>query len=444
MKIKLLYRIVLFFLAVMFLLTACQKEDYDSVDNTTWKPILERREKLPYDTTSEKASNPFAPYQTVEGKLYLLVQDDILCSFSEDKDEKNVIKKGVKQFLVYGDRIYYVKKPEGYEEEITVPFYEFYSSNREGRDEKRIASHIVSFGVNEEENMLYYFGKLGKDCVRKLDLTTGETISVSDGGVLYDWDETKTVRFCFRNNKVYFADGSSSITEVDLTTGEENYFNNEKLHYPDIREVYVKGDCLYYAVEDTYCFSNQGNQTGVWKRDLETGEISNISSQKAAYFYSVNDMVSWQNLEKNDIFGQFWRRNKSDSEERKEEEERYIEKIETEIGIADLDHARMLEGEDTHDGFLGDGETRILIQLSEENAKEMEQKLSQSKDWNPCPMEQESGTIEEDEWFLHTREIKSGYYRIQDDNGGNDYSSNYSLVVFDSDKNQLYYYRQDT
>ncbi len=423
------------FLAMMLLLTACQGEDDEIADNTTWESILEIQERLPYDTTSEKVSNPFSPYQTVEGKLYLLA-DDGLCSFSEDNDEKKVIKKGVKQFFVWGDRIYYAKKSDE-----SLPFYEFYSCDREGKAEKRIASHIFSFGVSEQENMLYYFGKMGKDSVRKLNFATGETTSVLEKGLLNDWEETKDVRFCFRHNKVYFADGSPSITEVDLSTGEENYITNEKYHAPNIREVYVKGSCLYYAVDDIYCFSNRGNQTGVWKRDLGTGEISNISSQKAAYFYSVNDMVSWQSLEKESFVRQFRRGDKNDSRERSAEEDRYIEKITSEFGISGLGGACVLEGEDTHDGFLGDGETRIRIQLSDEKAQEIERKLVQSGNWTPCPMKED-----DDESFFQDQriQIKNGYYRIIDANGGNDYSLNYSVMVLDADNNQLYYYRQDT
>lgn len=119
-------------------------------------------------------------------------------------------------------------------------------------------------------------------------------------------------------------------------------------------------------------------------------------------------------------------------------EQKYKEKIEEEFGISFSSDARILEGEDTHDGFLGDGETKIRIQLSKKNADELAQTIGEGKSWNSCPLESA------EEKFSPHVEVKRGYYRILYDNEENAYSLNYSAAVFDSDSNQFYYYRQDT
>lgn len=420
-------KIVFMILAMVLFFTACGEEDYELVENTTWKPIYESREQLPFDTTSEKASNPFSIYQTVEGKLYLLIQNE-LCTFSKDTDKKLILKEGVEQFFVGGERIYYARNLTSDGKETSASLYDLYSCDKEGKEDKLIAHNIYSFGVNEEENMLYYFGDLGKDSVRKQNLSTGEMTSLLEKGVLRDLKDEKNVRVCFRKNKIYFADGTSDITEVNLLTGEEDYYTNENFHNPDIQEVYAKGDYLYYAVYDKYCFSNRGDQTGVWERNLKTGKIRNISSQNAAYFYSVNDIVSWQNLNGG---------NRSDAEERTAAEEKYMENISSEFELPVLKNACMLEGEDTHDGFLGDGETTIRIQLTKENTEELEQAIKNSGKWNICPWKRDSDWEDVTD-YITMQKVKKGYYRML----GTDLNG--SAVVLDTEKCLFYYYRYDS
>lgn len=423
-------RLFLLFAAVC-LLTSCGSAESQQIEDTIPEYILEIKEQLPYDTTSEKVSNPFSVYQTVSGKLYLL-EDGKLSLYEKDGSRKIFEKENVSQFIVYGNRIYYAKDTgRKKDEEDNAAYYDFCYCNLNGKEDVQIASDIYSFGINEEENNLFYFGSLGGDCVRKMNLATEETESVLDSEVLLPLAYAGDVRISFRKNKIYFADELDSVTEFDLETAEENYFSNEMYHNPCVEEVYIKGDWLYYTVYDKYSFANEGNQTGVWKRNLESGEFQPVSSgSRAAHLYSVKDDVDWQNIEQ--------RGSAYEEEERTEMEQKYKEKIEEEFGISFSSDARILEGEDTHDGFLGDGETKIRIQLSKKNADELAQTIGEGKNWNSCPLESA------EEKFSPHVEVKRGYYRILYDNEENAYSLNYSAAVFDSDSNLFYYYRQDT
>lgn len=436
-RAHIVFRQLLLMSAAIFLLTSCGSAEFQQIEDTTPEYILEIKGQLPYDTTSEKVSNPCSVYQTASGKLYLL-ENGRLSLYEKDSSRKVFEKENVSQFIVYGNRIYYAKDTGGEKDEDDRLFYDFFYCNLKGEEDEKIASDIYSFGINEKENTLFYFGSLGGDCVKKMNLETGKTEPVLDSGVLLPLEYAEyegDIRISFRKNKIYFADGSDSVTEFDLETAEEDYFLNEMYHTPYVEEVYIKGDWLYYTVYDKYSFAGEGNQTGVWKRNLESGEIQRVSSgSRAAYLYSVKDDVDWQNIEqRGGVYALFDRYSEKECTE--QEYKKYIEK---EFGISFFPDAKILEGENTHDGFLGDGETKIRIQLSEKNAEELAQKIVAGKNWESCPLKSA-----EEEFSPHV-EVKRGYYRILNENEENDYSLNYSAVVFDLDTNQFYYYRQDT
>ncbi len=127
----------------------------------------------------------------------------------------------------------------------------------------------------------------------------------------------------------------------------------------------------------------------------------------------------------------------------------------------------VLEDTDTHGGFHGDGETRIVLQFS--NDKVLEQ-IRGSKDWKAFPVEETVailayGVTEKTESTIISRgpyitkeggmpwipEIQNGYYRLIDrheENGKTNLlernSLNFILAIYDADTGKLYYCEFDT
>jgi hypothetical protein len=118
-----------------------------------------------------------------------------------------------------------------------------------------------------------------------------------------------------------------------------------------------------------------------------------------------------------------------------------------------------LEYEDSHGGFHGDGECIVKVFFSEEQAKNFTEKIENNNHWKKLPMPERLQNCVS----VYTEEgknmpiIENGYWFYLDRNSEADnkydeneryeekrWSRNYSVAVFDSDENILYYYELDT
>lgn len=117
--------------------------------------------------------------------------------------------------------------------------------------------------------------------------------------------------------------------------------------------------------------------------------------------------------------------------------------------------------EDTHEGFLGDGSTYLILDCS----AKAEKALDIVSEWNPMPLSENLDLImyggsrdgvyygyelaEEAHW----PKIEHGYYRFvneQSDNPSDDsdlfdrHSFNFEIAAYDTDTNLFYFFRFDT
>ena len=124
-------------------------------------------------------------------------------------------------------------------------------------------------------------------------------------------------------------------------------------------------------------------------------------------------------------------------------------------------HYRVVEEEDTHGGFHGDGCYYLILDCS----SDPDTALDIARDWSPLPLSEnlnlimyggERGGItymysfaEEAHWPM----IEHGYYRFRDDQAKDPaddsglltrYSFNFEIAAYDTDSNMLYFFRMDT
>ncbi len=118
-----------------------------------------------------------------------------------------------------------------------------------------------------------------------------------------------------------------------------------------------------------------------------------------------------------------------------------------------------LESNDSHGGFHGDGESLAKIYFTYEQAKKIELEINYNKHWRKLPMPerlQECVSVYTEEG-MNMPIIENGYWFFLDrhSDADNRYdenemyeekraSRNYSVAVFDSNENILYYYEMDT
>lgn len=116
-----------------------------------------------------------------------------------------------------------------------------------------------------------------------------------------------------------------------------------------------------------------------------------------------------------------------------------------------------LELKNTHGGFHGDGEAFAKIFFTQEQSEKVENRIKKNQHWRKLPLSEivasSTGIFDKE---MKIPEIENGYWfyldrssEAKDKNDENDmyngrYSHNYSVAVFDSDKNILYYYELDT
>lgn len=118
-----------------------------------------------------------------------------------------------------------------------------------------------------------------------------------------------------------------------------------------------------------------------------------------------------------------------------------------------------LEFKDSHDCFHGDGECLAKISFDNGQAKKFEKKIEKNCRWNRLPMPeilQDKVSLEAEEG-MNMPVVKRGYYYFLDRHSQvNDKynpcdideksraSWNFTVAVFDTDENILYYYELDT
>lgn len=115
----------------------------------------------------------------------------------------------------------------------------------------------------------------------------------------------------------------------------------------------------------------------------------------------------------------------------------------------------VIEEADTHGGFHGDGSYYLILDCSENREKA----LNNINDWNELPLSEnlnsimyEGGLAEE---VNIPKKVENGYYRFYDRHSESADSSddselfdrasfNFSLAVYDSDTDMMYYFEYDT
>lgn len=132
----------------------------------------------------------------------------------------------------------------------------------------------------------------------------------------------------------------------------------------------------------------------------------------------------------------------------------------------DFSKGETLEAWDTHGGFLGDGDYFEVKKFNEEDAKTVIDKMKNNSKWKKLPMSKGLNSfiygntqwgglaVNEDDKVLIPK-IKKGYYCLIDrydekvnyDDFGEmmeQYSYNFTIAIFDTEKNKLYYYEYDS
>ena len=118
-----------------------------------------------------------------------------------------------------------------------------------------------------------------------------------------------------------------------------------------------------------------------------------------------------------------------------------------------------VEYKDSHGGFHGDGECLVKVIFSKEQALNFKEKIEKNRHWKQLPMPenlQNKVSLDAEE-CMNIPVIKNGYFFFLDrhsqaDDKYNPYdidsesraSWNFTVAVFDTDENILYYYELDT
>ncbi len=143
-----------------------------------------------------------------------------------------------------------------------------------------------------------------------------------------------------------------------------------------------------------------------------------------------------------------------------------VSAISNELGV-DVSSGKEISNADTHGGFHGDGLTYTILEFSDD---EVLKQIQESNGWNELPMDDtvtalvyglsdttEGSTnsigpfITDDEGAARIPEIQNGYYILidrhsqKDETGILDRASfNFTLGIYDTDTNQLYFCKFDT
>ncbi len=147
----------------------------------------------------------------------------------------------------------------------------------------------------------------------------------------------------------------------------------------------------------------------------------------------------------------------------------YLPVMEKELGI-ELDGGEMIYGYDGHGGFHGDGTACIVLSFSEDAVLEQ---IEKNTAWRPLPLNEtahilcygittqtENGTVSRGPYLTdghrepYLPPIEKGYYLLLDrqpeaykqwgENMLDRPSLNFTLAIFDTETNRLYYCAMDT
>lgn len=127
-----------------------------------------------------------------------------------------------------------------------------------------------------------------------------------------------------------------------------------------------------------------------------------------------------------------------------------------------------IEYKDTHGGFHGDGETLAKVIFNDSNSENILSQIVNSRDWNDLPMTENLNLImyggEKNgityeyrfvEYHFGISYIENGYWFFKDRHSQstsrnddadllNRYSFNFTIAIYDTDNNILYYLENDT
>ena len=139
------------------------------------------------------------------------------------------------------------------------------------------------------------------------------------------------------------------------------------------------------------------------------------------------------------------------------------------IGISIPKDSTVLDYGNDHGGFLGDGESYVIIKLNEKGKKEFLKEAKKNNKWSNMPLPEkyqklvfggESDNVDYGDGYFEDgghipRDIKNGIYYFRDryaekypkeaDVDINErYSYNFTISILDLDRNKLYIYELDT
>ena len=116
-----------------------------------------------------------------------------------------------------------------------------------------------------------------------------------------------------------------------------------------------------------------------------------------------------------------------------------------------------MEEKDSHGGFLGDGEALVKIYLSKDNSKEIIEQMEKNSHWRKLPLSEDLKNfpvvdkeykipdVQNGYWFVYDRYYKAiDQYDAEKIFDKDRSAFNFSLAVFDTDSNILYYFEEDT
>lgn len=139
------------------------------------------------------------------------------------------------------------------------------------------------------------------------------------------------------------------------------------------------------------------------------------------------------------------------------------------LGI-DMTDGTVVSSEDTHDGFHGDGDTYTEISFDDDSGAALADAMANNDDWRAFPLSdnlqavvygrvdgdtQYGPYITDDDGASIIPQIEHGYYYFYDRHSEssnpkddtkllNRYSMNFTIALYDTDNNELYYYELDT
>lgn len=129
------------------------------------------------------------------------------------------------------------------------------------------------------------------------------------------------------------------------------------------------------------------------------------------------------------------------------------------LGV-NLTDGHTVEEEDTHGGFLGDGDTTLILTFTGENRTALEEEIAKADGWKALPLTENLNRVVYEDYFGDLcedvpQDLTDGWYYFldrhseaedpEDDSGlfGRG-SYNFTLAIYDKGSGVLYCYEMDT